>query len=221
MLPAPRFNVVFITIVPSPYQRDLFGAMAERDDLDLKVYYLEAASPDSPWPQKQLRPFEKILPGFWLPFAGARWFFNWSLPDFSDADFVVLSSFTSWTGQRLMRRGLGGKRWLFWGERLRSQGNGVKGRLHAKLIEPLGNAAAIVGIGRKAKEDYEKRFPQTRHFSVPYYCDLRAFGGKVSSVEGASDLRLPTSDFRLPTSGLAPCSPLNPQSFILNPMVSV
>src|SRR2546430_7260620 len=115
------FHASFVTIVPSPYQRDLFAALAARPEVDVQVLYLEAASPDSPWPQKQLRPFERTLPGFWVPFGGARWHFNWRLPDFSGADFVVLSSFTSWTGPKLMRSGLVRRRWLFWGERLRTQ----------------------------------------------------------------------------------------------------
>src|SRR5205823_11559137 len=97
-----RHKALFLTVVPSPYQRDLFGALAAREDVELSVCYLEAASPDSPWPQTALRPFERILPGFWLPFRGARWHFNWHLPDCSAADFVVVSSFSSWTGQWLM-----------------------------------------------------------------------------------------------------------------------
>src|SRR6266700_2915443 len=169
------FHVSFVTIVPSPYQRDLFAALAARPELELQVFYLEAASPDSPWPQKELRPFERILPGFWAPFGGARWHFNWRLPDFSRADFVVLSSFTSWTGQWLMRHGLRGRRWLFWGERLRRQESRWKAWLHEKLMRPMNNASGIVGIGKQAEADYRVRFPAVRHFCVPYYCDLSPF----------------------------------------------
>src|SRR5262245_13708734 len=116
----PKYRAIFITIVPSPYQRDLFGAIAAREDIELKVYYVEAASPDSPWPKKSLRPFEQVMPGFWLPFSGgARVHVNWALPDFSKADFVVLSTYLSLTGQWLMRARLRRVRWLFWGERLR------------------------------------------------------------------------------------------------------
>src|SRR5215510_11384620 len=114
-----RHKILFVTVVPTPYQRDLFGALAERDDVDLSVYYMEAAAPDSPWPEKQLRPFERIMPGFWVPFGSARAHVNWQLPDVHEADFVVLSTFTSTTGQWLLRHGLSRKPWLFWGERLR------------------------------------------------------------------------------------------------------
>ena len=43
-----KHKVAFVTIVPSPYQRDLFGALAAREEVDVSVYYLESAAPDSP-----------------------------------------------------------------------------------------------------------------------------------------------------------------------------
>lgn len=111
-----KYKVAFLTIVPSPYQRDLFGALAKRPELDLTVYYMEAAAPDSPWPEVPLRSFEQIIPGRWLSVRGARIHVNWSLPDLTHEDLVVINSFSSFTAQRLMRRDLRGKRWLFWGE---------------------------------------------------------------------------------------------------------
>jgi len=169
-----KHKVVFVTIVPSPYQRDLFGALAARDDVDLTVYYMEAASPDSPWPEKPLRPFERILPGFWVPFGDARGHINWALPQVSKQHMVVLSSYTSLTGQWLMRCGLRGKRWLFWGERLH-RNSGIKQIIQRGLIAPLSRASGIVGIGRAAEDDYHQRFPQVPHFCIPYYCELSNF----------------------------------------------
>ncbi len=168
-------KALFITIVPSPYQRDLFRALAAREDVDLSVYYMEAASPDSPWPQAPLRPYERILPGFWVPLGGARWHINWSFPDLSPFDFVILSSFTSLTGQWLMRSRLRGQRWLFWGERLRSQSSAWKRFAQDKLTAPLAEASGIVGVGHVAEKDYRRRFPGTSHFCIPYYCDLSGF----------------------------------------------
>ena len=168
-----KHKVVFITIVPSPYQRDLFEALAARNDVDLSVYYLEAASPDSPWPEKPLRPFERIMPGFWVPFGGARGHLNWRLPDVSERHITVVSSFTSLTGQWVMRRALRGRRWLFWGERLR-RNSGLKEFMQRRLIAPISDASGIVGIGRAAEEDYHRRFPHLPHFNIPYHCDLSA-----------------------------------------------
>jgi len=167
-------KVVFVTIVPSPYQRDLFGALAAREEIDLSVYYLESAAPDSPWPEKELRSFERILPGFWVSFGSARAHVNWPLPDVSQADVVVLSSFTSLTGQLLMRHGLRDRPWLFWGERLHPQ-TGIKQLVQRQLASPIGRAAGIVAIGSAAERDYRSRFPQLHHFCIPYHCELAPF----------------------------------------------
>jgi glycosyltransferase involved in cell wall biosynthesis len=168
-----KHKVVFITIVPSPYQRDLFEALAARNDVDLSVYYLEAVSPDSPWPEKPLRSFERIMPGFWVPVGGARGHLNWRLPKVSEQHITVVSSFTSLTGQWVMRRALRGKRWLFWGERLRCN-SGLKKFVQRRLIAPISGASGIVGIGRAAEDDYHRRFPHLPHFNIPYHCDLSA-----------------------------------------------
>ena len=140
------YKVLFITIVPAPYQRDLFGALARRRDIDLTVCYIEAASPDSPWPKKTLRPFERIIPGFWIPFGSARAHVNWALPKACERDIVVLSTFTSLTGQLLMRR-LRNKRWLFWGERLH-RNTGLKETIQRALTAPISRASGVVGVGR-------------------------------------------------------------------------
>jgi glycosyltransferase involved in cell wall biosynthesis len=169
-----RHKVFFITIVPSPYQRDLFGALSVREDVDLSVCYMEEASPDSPWPEKSLRSFERIMAGFWLPFGEARVHLNWGLPSLADADFVIISTFTSLTGQWLMQTRLRAKRWLFWGERLHPH-TGIKSLVQSGLAAPIARASAIVAIGRAAEADYRLRFPTTRHFCIPYHCDLRSF----------------------------------------------
>jgi glycosyltransferase involved in cell wall biosynthesis len=169
-----KYKVAFVTIVPSPYQRDLFGALAAREEIDLSVYYLEAAAPDSPWPEKELRPFEKILPGFLIPLGNVRAHVNWPLPDVSEADVVVLSSYSSFTGQLLMRGKLRSRRWLFWGERMRPQ-TALKHIIQTQLTAPIMNATGIVAIGSAAEQDYRIRFPQLRHFCIPYHCDLAPF----------------------------------------------
>jgi glycosyltransferase involved in cell wall biosynthesis len=168
-----KHKVAFVTIVPSPYQRDLFGALAAREELDLNVFYMESAAPDSPWPDKELRPYEKILPGFWFQLGNVRAHVNWPIPNLSGADFVVLSSFTSVTGQFLMRR-LRRQRWLFWGERMRQQ-TGAKRLIQQQLASPIAGAAGIVASGGAAERDYRSRFPNLRHFCIPYHCDLAPF----------------------------------------------
>jgi glycosyltransferase involved in cell wall biosynthesis len=182
-----RHKTLFITIVPSPYQRDLFGALAAREDVDLSVCYMEAASPDSPWPAKSLRVFERIMPGLWVPLGGARGHLNWGLPDLSEPDIVVLSSFTSLTGQWLMHGPLRKKRWLFWGERLQ-RNSGTKELIQRGLAAPMSRATGIVGIGHAAREDYRQRFPGLKHFSIPYHCDISEFFAIDRSVNSGKPI---------------------------------
>jgi len=163
-------RVAFVSVVPSPYQRDLFRALAQRPEVDLSVSYLEAAAPDSPWPQKAFEAYEKILRGFWFSVGSARCHVNWPLPNLSEFDVVVMNTLMSFTGQWLMRTALRGRRWLFWGERLRRGG-----ALHDRLAAPLHRATGIAAIGSFAGEDYLLRFPEPRHFCIPYFCDLAPF----------------------------------------------
>lgn len=169
-----RHRVAFITIVPSPYQRDLFAALARRKELDLNVYYMEPGSPDSPWPAVALASYEHILPGSWFPLGPVRAHLNWRLPDVAETDFVVLSSYTSLTGQWLMRARLRSSRWIFWGERPRNH-VGMKGLVQHSLMSPISKSAAIVGIGEVARSIYQKQFPYLDTFCIPYHCDLTAF----------------------------------------------
>jgi len=163
-------RVAFVTVVPSPYQRDLFTALASRADVAPRVFYMEKSAPDSPWPERPLAPHEEYLPGFWLPIGGARVHLNWRLPSPNDYDVIVCNTLMSLTGQWLMRAKLRHSRWIFWGEKL-----GARSRRHDLLSAPLRTAGAIAAIGSRAERDYAERFPQTRVFNIPYHCALAPF----------------------------------------------
>ncbi len=166
-------RVAFVSVVPSPYQRDLFAALAARDDVKPRVFYMERAAPDSPWPERPLAPYESYLPGFWFPLGHARVHVNWRLPSPRDFDVIVCNTLMSLTGQWLMRAKLRRARWMFWGEKL-----GVPSRRHNLLTAPLHRAAGIAAIGTQAERDYAARFPETRIFNIPYHCDLAPFAAQ-------------------------------------------
>jgi glycosyltransferase involved in cell wall biosynthesis len=169
-----KTRVAFVSVVPSPYQRDIFAALARREDIDVRVYYMEAAAPDSPWPEAALPGYSMILRGFWFPVGGARCHVN-ALPDFGDREVVVLNTLMSVTAQRLMRGGLGNKPWIFWGERLSERKRSWRDGVHGALTAPLHRAAGIVGIGSLAERQYAERFPEPRHYCIPYHCELEGF----------------------------------------------
>jgi glycosyltransferase involved in cell wall biosynthesis len=170
-----KHRVAFLSVVPSPYQRDIFAALARRDDIDLRVDYLEGAAPDSPWPEKELPQYSRILRGFWFSLGSARCHVNLPLPDYRDREIVVLNTMMSVTAQCLMRGALRHKPWIFWGERLAPRPPSRKEALHHLLTSPLHDAAAIVGIGSLADAQYSARFPQPAHYCIPYHCELDAF----------------------------------------------
>ncbi|HEV7866745.1 MAG TPA: glycosyltransferase family 4 protein [Chthoniobacteraceae bacterium] len=163
-------RATFVSVVPSPYQRDLFRALSEQPEITLSVCYLEASAPDSPWPEKPLAPYERIMPGFWFPLRGARCHLNWRLPSAESADVFVLNTLMSVTAQSLMRVRLRRRRWVFWGEQL-----GHRAGVLGVLRRPLHEAAAIAAIGTAAQRDYHARFPEPQSFCIPYYCDLQPF----------------------------------------------
>lgn len=166
-------SAAFLSVAPSPYQRDLFQALA--DHLDLTVFYLETTPSDSPWPVPSLQPYEHVLPGFWVGISPFRFHFNYSLPDFKKYDVVVMNTLVSGTAQRLMRKKLTRLPWIFWGEILRPQSSGMRRCAQSFLSSPLSRATALAGIGSRAAADYQKRFPNHPVFNIPYHCDLGLF----------------------------------------------
>ena len=164
-------KVALVSVLPSPYQRDLFAAIAALPEVKLSVFYMEHAAPDSPWPQKPLAPYERYLPGFWFNFGKARIHCNWQLPSPADYDITIINTLTvSLTGQWLMRARLRRKKWMFFGEKL-----GPRSRKQDLLTAPLHRASGIAAIGSWAERDYRERFPGVPVFNIPYHCDLQPF----------------------------------------------
>ncbi len=180
-------RVAFVTILPSPYQVDLFRALARQPETDLSVFYMEEEAPDSPWPATARQPYEHVMPGFWLGAAGARLHVNWNLPRAADYDVMVVSSYMSATGQYLMRFGMRGTPWIFWGERMRQQPHPLKRLVQNALSLPLRRASAIVGMGTLAEQSYRTRFPGVPTFNIPYYTDLQPFEDAAAGTDRWED----------------------------------
>ena len=171
-------RVHLLSIVPSPYQRDLLGALAARPEVDLRVTYGEAQSPDSPWPAKPLRPFESVLPGFYLRWGQDRFLINRAVPDIGGLDCLIYNGYITLPAQRLLRRRLPLPQ-LFWAEKMVAGSTGLKGRIQRWLARPLERMSGIVAIGRGAVEDYERRYPGKPVYWLPYYCEIGAFGEAI------------------------------------------
>ena len=177
-----------ISVVPSPYQRDLFEALANHPAIDLSVYYQSPDSVDNPWPEASLHDHEALLDGKRISYGAKRAYVNWSLPDLQPYDLVVLNtSYVSTAPQWLMRTKLKKIPWIFWGERMREQSSPLKQAGQYLLSEPLHEASAIACIGTLGMESYRARFPDQTLYNIPYYCQLSAFREAAQHQSGSSE----------------------------------
>ncbi len=170
-----KISVIFYSILPSPYQRDLFYAISQHPGINLKILYLESACADSPWPEKPLQPYEKVLRGFHLAWGLSRFHFNWHFPSTTEVDVVVLNGYMNVTTQLLLRLHAQKIPCIFWGEKMVGSSQGIKEKLQKYLADSLKYCRAIAAIGTKAQQDYQQRFPAQPIFNIPYYCDLSTF----------------------------------------------
>lgn len=171
----PKLKVTFYSIVPSPYQRDLFYALSQFPDVDITVYYLEAAYNIYPWPKKPLYPYEKILPGFNLSWGISRFHINWHLPKIDQSDVVVINGYMNLTAQFILRLQAKHIPCVFWGEKIVGSAGGLKSKLQQIFAASLKQCKAIAAIGSLAEADYRQRYPDQLIVNIPYYCDITAF----------------------------------------------
>jgi glycosyltransferase involved in cell wall biosynthesis len=168
-------KVLFLSIVPSPYQRDLFACLHARGEIGIQVRYAEAGSPDSPWPKASLAVYEKVYRSFYLSWRGKRFIVNSQLPSIEGFDAVVLNGYVTVPAQWVMRFAAHRVPLIFWGEKLERSQGGMRERMQRILTGPMRKLSAIVAIGKKARRDYEERFPGIPVYEVPYYCRIDAF----------------------------------------------
>lgn len=168
-------SMTVISVVPSPYQRDLFAAINALGEVQLRVFYLEASSPDSPWPEVPLEPYESVLPGTYLNFAGARIHFNPMPRELWKTDVLVLNTYTSLLAQRVLRLRKKDIPLVFWAERISGGAKGFAGLARVFMEKALNRCDGIVGIGSIATRSYEKLFPEKPVFNIPYYTNVSAF----------------------------------------------
>lgn len=173
----PRIKrLVFVSVTPSPYQRDVFNALSARGRLGLRVYYQERTPPDSPWPETPLAEWESILPGFTVTWRGGRSHCNHGLPDPRPGEFwIVNGSMSDVTTQLLMRRLGTTTPWAFWGELPSTPTSPLRRKLQAWQYAPLVDARHIAAVGRRAVAAYRALAPGVPVSNRPYACDLSAF----------------------------------------------
>lgn len=173
-------RIVFLTTIPSPYQRELFARLAGDASLEIAAFYYAAGAPDREWATPRFEPFEKVLSGRILKRLGPMAHWNPAVLDEIDvarADLVVVSDYTVPSAQIAMRTmARHGHCFAFWGEIPGFSKRGPIGnRIRRTLQSPLGRSDAIVAIGSGAVAAYQQLFPRTPVLNIPYFCDLATF----------------------------------------------
>lgn len=168
-------KVTFYSIVPSPYQRDLFYALSQVPGLDINVFYLEAAYNIYPWPKTPLNSYEKVLPGFVLSWGGSRFHVNWHFPNIQQSDVIVFNGYMNITTQLLLRLYSSKIPFIFWGEKIVGSTGSLKSKLQKFFADSLKNCSAIAAIGSLAQADYISRYPDQLIVNIPYCCDITNF----------------------------------------------
>lgn len=169
-------QLVVASVTPSPYQRDVFLAIARQGRVGIRVHYFEPVPHDTPWDRPSLEPWERILPGRTLTWKGGRSHVNWSLPQPAPGEFwIVNGAMTDLTTQLLMRR-LGRRTpWAFWGELPSQPAHPWRRWLQRRQYAPLQSARFVAAVGQRAVAAYQSMLPRVRVHNLPYACDLPAF----------------------------------------------
>lgn len=188
----PKRRILFLTVIPSPYQRQLFDRLSKAQVFDVRVLYYSIGAHDRQWEHPELSAFESVMPGTRLRWMGGSAYLNprvLSWMSEANADVVVVSDYSAPTAQIAMRAlGLRRNAWVFWGE---APGINRRGRigsfLRAQLQAPLASAKAIAAIGSRAVSAYEALFPGKMVFNIPYFCDLAPYQEEKRSSAPSHD----------------------------------
>jgi glycosyltransferase involved in cell wall biosynthesis len=177
---APR--IFIFTYLPSPYQVELFDALAA-SGANLFVLYA-CQSHATPIARKWTVP----------PLAHAHAFADHASFKVQDvaaqierADLYVMNYYRHPVAGPLLKIRLrSGKPWCFWGERPGVRFRGIIGKLYRMLkLWPLRRSrASIWGIGSWAVEAWRRDFGGRRAYhNIPYFSDLCRFGQQAGTFE--------------------------------------
>jgi poly(glycerol-phosphate) alpha-glucosyltransferase len=199
----PPIRLGIYSVAPSPYQRDLFAALAARPELDLEVRYWEPTLADSPWPEKPLEPYESIMPRRVLRFGKAAFYLNWHRPRPRNFDAIILNGYMSTVPQAILRgRRRHGVPVLFWAERMHPPAGGLKGAFQRFMARPLDHLDRVVAIGTVAERFYRERWPAMPIDNLPYLCDLAPFHALTPPSPTEGPLRILFCGQMIPRKGV-------------------
>jgi glycosyltransferase involved in cell wall biosynthesis len=183
-----RPRVAVLTSVPSPYQVELFNAMAEEGSLDLRVWYCAAADPRRSWRAPELRHWHRIGRSVRVVGRHDHYYLDprpgteitaWN------PDLAVLSVYSMPAVQLAMwLTTFESIPWAYWGEAVASRRRGAAGRaLRSLALLPMRrHAVGLMAVGRRAVANFRTVIGSSGPvLNVPYFSDLKRFGEPEAS----------------------------------------
>lgn len=165
-------KVRVFTHMPSPYQVELFNAIAESGRVKLDVCYLYSTCADRLWEMPVINHPHVILNEDRALFAEVE-------RSFSACELVVFNYYQhSLLLGLIRRRERSGRAWCFWGERPGYRRLGRLGLFYRRWRFSIlhRSAAPIWGVGEWAVAQYRKEYDGDRLYcNVPYFSDLDRF----------------------------------------------
>ncbi len=164
-------SIHIITHFVSPYQVELFNAVAASSTADLFVSYLHDKWTGRYWKNIPIRHEHCVLND-----SSAQ---EKTRLRVADSDVVVFNLYRDRFVRRMIKLRAGRlDPWAFWGERPSFRLKGRLGTLYRRwqLAPLLHSQAPIWGIGSWATAKYRREFgPHRRYAELPYYSDLERF----------------------------------------------
>lgn len=169
---AEKSKVRVITHIPSPYQVELFDAIARSGKLEFEVCYLYSKNLNRMWGSRDLQHAHIFLeddPKKYLEIERS----------INDSNLIVFHYYQhSSLLELIKKRAASGKSWCFWGERPGYRRLGWLGVIYRRWVLSVlhHNRVPIWGMGKWAVEKYRQEYGENRLYcNVPYFSDLSRF----------------------------------------------
>ena len=168
-------SLLVITYIPSPYQVELFNAIALSGKFKLQVAYLYASCEGAiakSWQQPNLKHDYLILGDLPEHYQQLKQYLD-------SSDLTIFNYYRHPRISTLINRCISlNKPWCFWGERPGFKHSGLLGKIYRrwKLAKLDRSSTAIWGVGTWGVEGYRQEFGDRRlYFNLPYFSDLSRF----------------------------------------------
>ena len=179
-------KLIVITYIPSPYQVELFNAIALSGKFNLQVAYLYAHCDGAIaklWQQSHIKHDYLIL-------GDRHEHFQQLEQNIDSSDLIIFNYYRHYSINQLINRCINlNKPWCFWGERPGFKHSGLLGKLYRrwKLAQLHQSSTAIWGVGTWGVEGYRREFGDRRpYFNLPYFSDLSRFSNSYTTVSNSN-----------------------------------